>query len=60
MRPQITSYLYPDTKKWLSSYATKLGMHPGRQVHNPVLGREVDIWQTTPGAGRSDDQPDRR
>ena len=40
--------------------ATKLGMHPERQVHNPVLGREVDIWQTTPGAGRTGDQPDRR
>ena len=25
-----------------------------------MLGREVDIWQTTPGAGRTDDQPDRR
>jgi hypothetical protein len=35
-------------------------MRPERQVYNPVLGREVDIWQTIAGAGRAGGQPDRR
>ena len=39
--------------------ATKLGMRPECQVHNAVLSREVDVWQTTPGAGHTAAQPDR-
>jgi RimJ/RimL family protein N-acetyltransferase len=30
--------------------ATKLGMRPERQVYNPVIGRDVDVWQTSADA----------
>ena len=56
---ELIAVIHPENER-SRRVATKLGMHPERQVHNPVLGREVDIWQTTPSAGRSGDQPDRR
>lgn len=56
---ELIAVIHPENER-SRRVATKLGMHPERQVHNPVLGREVDIWQTTPGAGRSGDSPDRR
>jgi RimJ/RimL family protein N-acetyltransferase len=56
---ELIAVIHPENER-SRRVATKLGMHRERQVHNPVLGREVDIWQTAPSAGRSGDQPDRR
>ena len=47
---ELIAVIHPENKR-SRRVATKLGMRPECQVHNPVLGREVEIWQTTPGAG---------
>jgi len=42
MRPQITSYLHPDTKKWLTAYAKKFGMDRS-EVVRVLLEREKQV-----------------
>jgi hypothetical protein len=42
MRPQITAYLYPDTKKWLISYSASCGLHRS-EIVRLVLERERQI-----------------
>ena len=49
---ELIAVIHPENER-SRRVATKLGMRPECQLHNPVLGREVDIWQTTPGAGRA-------
>ena len=56
---ELIALIHPENER-SRRVATKLGMRPERQVYNPLLGREVDIWQTTAGAGRTGGQPDRR
>ena len=56
---ELIAVIHPENER-SRRVATKLGMRPECQVHNPVLGRDVDIWQTTPGAARAGGQPDRR
>ena len=43
--PSLISIIHPDNVR-SRRVAEKLGMTVGAQVHNPVLGREVDIWET--------------
>jgi hypothetical protein len=42
MRPQITAYLYSDTKKWLVSYAAECGLHRS-EVVRLLLERERQV-----------------
>jgi RimJ/RimL family protein N-acetyltransferase len=55
---ELIAVIHPENER-SRRVATKLGMRPEFQVHNPVLGREVDIWQTTHGAGIAASQRDR-
>jgi RimJ/RimL family protein N-acetyltransferase len=55
---ELIAVIHPENAR-SRRVATKLGMREECQLHNPVLGREVDIWQTTPGAGRAAGQPGR-
>ena len=55
---ELIALIHPENTR-SRRVATKLGMRPECQVHNPVLGREIDVWQTTPGAGHAAAQPDR-
>ncbi len=48
---ELISIIHPDNER-SQSVARKLGMGLERAVHNPVLGRQVEVWST----GR----PDRR
>jgi len=56
---ELIAVIHPENER-SRRVATKLGMRPEVQVHNPVLGREVDIWQITHGAGIAAAQRDRR
>ena len=42
MRPQITAYLYSDTKKWLVTYADRLGLDRS-EVVRMLLEREKNV-----------------
>ena len=46
--PELISIVHPDNAA-SRRVAEKVGMSIERQVHNPVLGRDVDVWQL-PGA----------
>jgi len=56
---ELIAVIHPENER-SRRVATKLGMRPECRVHNPVLGREVDIWQTTRDAGIAARQRDRR
>lgn len=43
--PSLISVIHPENVR-SQRVATKLGMHVGAHVHNPVLGRPVEIWET--------------
>ena len=43
--PSLISIIHPENAR-SQRVATKLGMTIGAQVHNPVLGRAVDVWET--------------
>jgi RimJ/RimL family protein N-acetyltransferase len=42
---ELISIIRPDNER-SRRLAHKLGMTIERQVHNPILGRDVDVWQT--------------
>ena len=42
MRPQITTYLHPDTKKWLINYADRCHLHRS-EVVRLLLERERQV-----------------
>ena len=42
--PELISIIHPDNAR-SQRLATKLGMTVERRVHNPVLERDVDVWQ---------------
>lgn len=46
--PSLISIIHPQNVR-SQRVATKLGMTVGTQVHNPVLGRAVDVWETPRG-----------
>ena len=48
--PELISIIHPDNVR-SQRLATKLGMTLAQHVHNPVLDRQVDVWQAIP-AGR--------
>jgi len=41
---ELISIIHPENRR-SRRLAAKLGMVVERQVHNPVLGREVDVWR---------------
>lgn len=41
--PEVISIIHPENVR-SQRVATKLGMVPARQVHNPMLGMLVDVW----------------
>ncbi len=41
---EIISIIHPDNQR-SRRVASKLGMSVHRQIHNPVIDREVDVWQ---------------
>jgi RimJ/RimL family protein N-acetyltransferase len=42
--PELISIIHPDNVR-SRRLASKLGMTPARTVHNPLLHRDVDVWQ---------------
>lgn len=42
--PEVIAIIHPDNTR-SQRVAAKLGMAVERQVHNPVLGRPVNVWQ---------------
>ena len=42
--PELISIIHPDNVR-SQRLATKLGMTLAQHVHNPVLDRQVDVWQ---------------
>jgi RimJ/RimL family protein N-acetyltransferase len=44
--PSLISIIHPDNAR-SQRVASKAGMSIERQVHNPSLGRDVDVWQAT-------------
>lgn len=42
--PELISIIHPDNER-SRRLATKLGMALAQRVHNPVLDRQVDVWQ---------------
>ena len=42
--PEVISVIHPGNAR-SQRVAAKLGMTPARQIHNPVLGIDLDIWQ---------------
>ncbi len=42
--PELISIIHPENAA-SRGVAEKMGMTVERQVHNPVLGRDVDVWQ---------------
>jgi RimJ/RimL family protein N-acetyltransferase len=44
--PSLISIIHPDNVR-SQRVAAKLGMAVGAHVHNPVLGRAVEVWETT-------------
>jgi RimJ/RimL family protein N-acetyltransferase len=44
--PELISIIHPDNQR-SQRVATKLGMTRDRQVENPVLGIDVDVWRLT-------------
>jgi hypothetical protein len=66
MRPQITAYLYSNTKKWLIAYAAECGLHRS-EVVRLLLERERQVgwlrWALKiedPAQGASKTMPRRR
>lgn len=51
--PAVVSIIHPENQR-SQRVATKLGMHPVRSIANPVLGREVDVWQLSAEQVRQD------
>ena len=47
--PSLIAIIHPENVR-SQRVASKLGMAVGSQTHNPILGREVDIWETSPAA----------
>jgi RimJ/RimL family protein N-acetyltransferase len=45
--PELISIIHPDNTR-SRRVATKLSMTRERQIPNPFVARDVDIWQTTP------------
>ncbi|HZO36300.1 MAG TPA: GNAT family N-acetyltransferase [Solirubrobacteraceae bacterium] len=43
--PSLISIIHPDNVR-SQRVAEKLGMTIGAQIHNPVLGHAVDVWET--------------
>lgn len=41
---EVIAIIHPENAR-SQRVAHKLGMHIEQQVHNPVLGRLVDVWQ---------------
>jgi RimJ/RimL family protein N-acetyltransferase len=41
--PELISIIHPDNER-SGRVATKVGMKIERQIPNPVIGREVDVW----------------
>jgi RimJ/RimL family protein N-acetyltransferase len=41
--PQLISIIHPDNDR-SRRVAVKLGMHRERQIHNPAIDRDVDVW----------------
>lgn len=48
--PEVISIIHPDNER-SQRVATKLGMRLDRHIHNPLLDREVEVWQLSPPAG---------
>ncbi len=44
---ELISVIHPDNAR-SRRLASRLGMQLERAVHNPVLDRDVDVWQTLP------------
>jgi RimJ/RimL family protein N-acetyltransferase len=42
--PELISIIHPENTR-SQRVATKLGMALSQQVHNPVISRDVDVWQ---------------
>lgn len=42
--PEVISIIHPENDR-SKRVAVKLGMRVRRQIHNPVLGIEVDVWE---------------
>ncbi|MDO8212839.1 GNAT family N-acetyltransferase [Conexibacter sp. CPCC 206217] len=48
--PQLISIIHPENER-SQRVATKLGMQPSRQIHNPALDLDVDVWALDAPAG---------
>jgi RimJ/RimL family protein N-acetyltransferase len=48
--PELISVIHPENRR-SQSLATKLGMSIEHQIHNPILDRNVDVWQLVARAG---------
>jgi RimJ/RimL family protein N-acetyltransferase len=49
--PELISIIHPENARSLR-LASRLGMVLEGQVHNPVIGRDVDVWSlAAPGGG---------
>ncbi|MHB1536828.1 MAG: GNAT family N-acetyltransferase [Acidimicrobiales bacterium] len=48
---EVIAVIHPENAR-SQRVAHKVGMHVEQQVHNPVLGRLVDIWQVTTRTAR--------
>lgn len=51
--PEVVSIIHPENQR-SQRVATKLGMHRVRSIANPVLGREVNVWQISAEQARQD------
>lgn len=49
--PDLISIIHPENVR-SQRVAEKLGMHRARSIENPVLDREVDVWELGPGPTR--------
>lgn len=50
--PEVISVIHPANTR-SQRVAAKLGMTRSRQIHNPVLGIDVDVWHLHAGRGSS-------
>jgi [ribosomal protein S5]-alanine N-acetyltransferase len=48
--PELISIIHPGNQR-SQRVATKLGMRIRRQIHNPELAIDVDVWQLTRCSG---------
>lgn len=42
--PEVISIIHPENER-SRRVALKLGMHVGKRIENPMIGREVEVWQ---------------